>query len=201
MGRTLVALLGLATFGWAVHEAVGREAWRRACTPAEVEAARASRFPDAGLVVLPADAADVETLRRALVLRPRDPRLLAALAAAGDDPLSPEALALAVRASVVAPYAGGVADATTERLLAAGEARAAAAVLWRDRARRAVSSGRPDRDEVAREAARSLAAAREVLEAVLAVDAALSPTTPGRAPVTERAAAARRRLDELGDAP
>ena len=80
MGRTLVALLGLVTFGWAVHEAVGREAWRRAETSDEVAAARASRFPDAGLVVLPLEGGDAATLRRALVLRPRDPRLLAALA-------------------------------------------------------------------------------------------------------------------------
>ena len=201
MTRALVALLGLATFALAAREVAGREAWRRAGTAEDLAAARAGLLPDAGLVALPADAGDVATLRRALVLRPRDPRLLAALAEALPDPLAPDALALAVRATVVAPYAGGVADATTRRLLAAGEARAAAAVLWRDRARRAERSGRPDREEVAREASRALAGAREVLEAVLAVDAALSPTTPGRAPVGERAATARRRLAELEDAP
>jgi hypothetical protein len=201
VGRTLVALLSLVTVGLAAREAVGRAAWRNAETAADLAAARASLLPDAGLVALPFDAGDVATLRRALVLRPRDPRLLSALAEAAEDPLAPAALALAVRATVVAPYSGRVADATTARLLAAGEARAATAVLWRDRARRAAASGRPDREELEREAERSLAGAREVLEAVLAVDAALSPTTPGRAPVTERADAARRRLAELEETP
>ncbi|MBL9087819.1 MAG: hypothetical protein JNM10_11840 [Planctomycetia bacterium] len=196
-----LAALGVAAFALATREAVGREAWRRATTAAEVAAARAALLPDAGLVVLPLDGEDPAVLRRALALRPRDPRLLAALAAAAPDPLDDAALASAVRASAVAPYAGGVADATTSRLLAAGEELAAAAVLWRDRVRRAAASARPDREELALEAARTLARARAVLGAVLAVDAALSPTTPGRAPVTERAAVARRRLAELEEAP
>jgi len=199
--RAILALLALGTFALAAREVVGRDAWRRATTVEEIASARAALLPDAGLVVLPQDATDVATLRRALALRPRDPRLLAALAAASPEPLDDAALALAVHASAVAPYAGGVADATTSRLLAAGEELAAAAVLWRDRVRRAAASTRPDREELAREAARTLARARAVLGAVVAVDAALSPTTPGRAPVTERAAVARRRLAELEETP
>jgi len=199
--RAAVALVGGLTFAVAVREVAGREAWRRAPDAVALAAARAWTLPDAGLVVLPTEADVPEALRRALTLRPRDPRLLAALAVGAADPFDAAALALAVHAVAVAPYAGSVADATSARCLAEGEVRAATAVLWRDRARRAAASGRPDRTEVAAEAARSLADARRVLGAVLAVDAALSPTTPGRAPVTERAAQARRLLADLEATP
>lgn len=198
-----VSLAGLAALALVAGglDLLAREAYRRATDAEGREAARRRALPDANLLDLDDPALPRSALVGALALRPRDPRLLAALAARRDDPLDDDALRLALEAVRVAPHAAGVAHAVTERLLRAGEDLAARAVRAADTVRRAVASGRGDVAPLVEDAAHLRARARAVLDTVIAVDAGLSPTAPGRGPVGERAGLASRLRAELDEAP
>lgn len=199
MTRALVAGLAAATFLVAANEVTTRDAARDGVDPEARAAVRRRRLPDADLVDPATDglaAADA-----ALAVRPRDPWLLAAAAAARPDPLDDRALALAVRAAEVGPWAGAVADATAARLLAGGQDLATRGRRLRERATRAAAAGRPDAAGLAAEAEVALQRARAVLDAVVAVDAAIAPSTPGRGPLREKAADARQWLEALEGRP